>query len=296
MVRAGRAGPCRDRVPLTVLPRLGLYVLGCPGPSLPDARDRALPPRAAAGERPLEVFLPTKVQTWQGQQGSCVSHTATQLLEDDVLLVTGAQVDLSIAFVYRRARARRGWQDLDSGCYFRDAIAVLRTEGVPPDLLMPYKPDVFTEEPSPAARAAALRNRAAVFFEAPTSEAIVDALVARHPVGVCFTVAENVERAGKTGVLPPPEGKRLGAHCWEIDGFSRDPSRTPGPGLWFLVKNTWEKNPDGSPWGIGHPLRDVDQRFERHRRGRVWVPAGFIDGKESFDRFGLLRFPVERVA
>ena len=280
-----------------MLPALGLYRLGCLGPSVPDGRDRLLPPRAAApGERPLEVFLATKVQTWQGAQGSCVAHTLTQLLEDAVLLATGAQIDLSIAFVYYLARARRQWQALDSGSFFRDAIDVGRKEGVSPDLLMPYRPAVWDQAPSRAALEAAARNRASAFFETPTSAAIVDAMVQGHPVGVCWTVAENVEKTGKTGVLPPPEGKRLGAHCWELDGYSRDPSRTPGPGLWFLSKNTWEKNPDGSPWGIGHPLRDTDQRFVRHRQGRCWVPAAFVDGKESFDRFAVLRFPVERVA
>lgn len=265
------------------------YKLGVVAPSLPDVRDWPYPARGAGSDLPSEHYLPTKEQTFQGGQGSCLPHFVTQAIEDHLWLEQGVRTDLSIPFVYYEARRRRGWQDRDTGSFMRDAIAVARELGIPPSVVMPYDEDDWTTPPSAEAFRVAARNRAAEFYACRTSLDVASAIADGHPVGICFNVYENIERAGYDGMLPPPQGALLGAHCWELDGFVRRDGA-----LLFLVKNWWASNPDGSPWGFPHPLAEEDARFERHTHGRCWMPAAWIDGRQAYDGFAVLRFPLER--
>jgi hypothetical protein len=271
-----------------------LYPLGVLSPSLPDVRDRPYPGiPAAVGAAPSTVFLPTKEQTFQGRQNSCLPHTATQLMEDDIWMRMGVRTDLSIPFVYKEGRRYHGWQDSNTGMWFRDAINVCRTFGVPPSLLMPYDPNEWKRDPSQEAYDAAKRNRAAEFYKVSTSQDLVGALASGNPVGVCLLVHENVDDFGSTGRWVLPEGKQLGAHAYVVDGFDESGSYAPDGDLWFLGKNWWERNPDGTPWGVPHPLYGTDDRFVKHSRGRVWLHSSVIDSAASFDCYAVLKFPLE---
>ncbi len=263
---------------------------GVIAPSLVDARDRPLPVRAAAAqELPLERFLPTKEQTFQGHQGSCVWHGITQSFEDQIWMTQGIRTDLSIAVGYWLTREVRGWQDRDTGCFMRDAIDVCRRVGVAPAALGPYDPDSFRTPPSALALEVAARNRAGEFFSTPTALDCASAINAGAPVVLCLNIyGESWDRAGATGVLPGPIGSLDGAHCIELDGFSRVGGR-----LRLLGKNWHRFRPDGGPWGIPHPLNGSDVRFAEHVQGRLWLEADFVDSTQVFDTFSVLRFPLE---
>lgn len=272
-----------------------LYPLGVISPSLPDYRDRPFPvppSLAAPGATRTFKFLRTKRQTFQGQQNSCLPHLATQMIEDDILMRTGIYTDLSIAFVYIEGRRLHGWHKQNVGMWFRDAISIARRLGIPPNISMPYDPNDWTTEPTDEAREIALRNRAAEFFATPTSQDIKNALDAEHPTGICEVVHENVDEFGYEGIWHAPEGKQLGAHALEIDGYDETGEFAPDDSeIWFLGKNWWQKNADGSLWGVDHPMHDADPWFADHR-ARFWIRGSVIDSAASFDKFSLLRFPI----
>lgn len=263
---------------------------GVVGPSLVDARDRAFPARAVdPSTLPLERFLPTKEETFQDHQGSCVWHAITQAFEDQIWMVQGIRTDLSIAVGYYLTREVRGWQQLDSGCFVRDAIGVSRRAGIAPAILGPYDPDDFLTPPSALALEAAGRNRCDAFYATPTALDCASAINAGSPIVLCFNVYRgSFEAAARDGTLTWPDGPLDGAHCVELDGFSR-----VGGQLRLLAKNWHRRRQGGAPWGKPHPLHGQDARFERHGQSRFWIPADLVDSTQVFDTFSVLRFPLE---
>ena len=210
-------------------------------PALPDARAFAFAPkttRALPKSVDLRASLP---QVWsQGNIGSCVAH-AVAVAHIAAQQKSGLKATMpSRLALYFQARAVRGWQHQDSGCYITDACKITAKLGAANEKLYPYTPSKFTLKPPASVYKDALLRQTIEYQKLDsTKENVIRAALAEgYPVVFGSTLYENHDKL-VDNVMPDPDldTALVGGHAMAMVGYDDDKKR-------FLVRNSW-----GRSWG-----------------------------------------------
>lgn len=229
---------------------------------LRDPRDRMYSAYRAPSTLPKSVDLRDEMPAVydQGGQGSCVANAcaavAAHLLGDNGAFPMSRP---SRSFIYYEARARRGWQNDDSGSYIRDAMKVMAQEGVLPEDRFVYDDRVYDREPSNETQREALATRIFPFMRLDKGmygvpiNTLYGALADGHPVAFGCTLFESFESfvVEQTGEVPMPADIEapIGGHAMVAVGYDMQRGAV-------LVRNSW-----GAGWGIA---------------GHCWMPTAYL--------------------
>jgi C1A family cysteine protease len=226
---------------------------------IPDRRDRLAIPKFALSTLPPLVDLRPKFPVPcydQGDLGSCTANALAGVVEFERLR-DGATPDFvpSRLFIYYNERMVEHSIQSDSGAMLRDGIKVLAKLGACPEVLWPYKPEVFTVRPPPFCYVEANRHKVRSYQRvSPTVNGIRSALATGSPVAFGFTVYESFESpdVARTGVAPMPgrNERALGGHAVAAFGYDDTNQR-------LIVRNSW-----GPKWG---------------QEGYFTLPYGFLE-------------------
>jgi C1A family cysteine protease len=210
-------------------------------PALPDARAYAFAPKATQA-LPQSVDLRNKLpQVWnQGSIGSCVAHAVAAAHIAAQKKNGKAAVMPSRLALYFQARAVRGWQYQDSGCYITDAMKVTAKLGAANEKLYPYTTSKFTMKPPASVYKDALLRQTVEYQKIDsTKPAVIKAALAEgHPVVFGSTLYENHDKL-VDNIMPDPDltTSVIGGHAMTIVGYDDEKQL-------FLVRNSW-----GKTWG-----------------------------------------------
>lgn len=237
-------------------------------PDLPDKRDRAFVPRITAATKPLpaEVHLHGRCPPiWnQGNIGSCVAHGTCRAFVVEHLERNKAGFMPSRLQLYYDARAVRGWEKQDTGCYIRDAIKCLAKTGVGSESLWPYTPQKYAQKPPPAVYADAKSHQALEYLRIDNTRVndIKQALADGNLVVFGITCYDSMFSAAtkRTGIITMPTGSERGGHCMALTGYKDDT---------FEGHNSW-----GTAWGKG---------------GAFTIPAAYLTDPDLAADFWTLR-------
>lgn len=236
-------------------------------PDLPDHRDHAFPPRLASAKP-----LPAKASVagrcppiWQqGHIGSCVAHGAARAFCVEHAERSKAPFMPSRLQLYYDARAVRGWQKQDTGCYIRDAVKCLAKLGVGSEALWPYVPSKYAAKPPAKVYADATGHQALEYLRIDNTRAadIKQALAAGNVVIFGITCFDSMYAAAtkRTGEITMPAGKERGGHCMALVGYDGDT---------FHGHNSW-----GTAWG---------------NKGAFTIPAAYLTDPDLAADFWTLR-------
>lgn len=227
-------------------------------PSLPDARDHhsEVHARLELPAEPADVDLRAQGPlVWdQGQLGSCVPHGWLRAYNHAQRRQAQGLVSPSALFTYWVGRSLEGTVGYDSGLYVRDGGKAIANEGVADRFAWPYDIGRFTQRPAQAAWNQADRHLALHYTRLHDFRYIHNALQAKLPVVMGFSVYESFEDTGPDGLVPIPSREAiLGGHCVLIEGYRTDL-------MAFVVANSW-----GSSWGDRGYCYFPDVLFEPDR-------------------------------
>lgn len=212
----------------------------------------------------------------QGHQNACVAwvsayavKTYQEKLEQRHLLVRQGQPQwqhiFSPAFSYNQINQGR-----DGGATLVDALNLLSAKGALPWAEMPYDPDNYTRQPSPAQRGQARHYRIAYWRQVNVADPqeLKAQLHAGYPVMVGALIDEGLWQLKKQQRWHKAGGKALGGHALVLVGY--DEQRQA-----FKVMNSW-----GSDWADGG-FGWIDYRHFRRvaREGYVAKDAVNLPGQ-----------------
>jgi C1A family cysteine protease len=232
-------------------------------PDLPDYRDCSfkdtidsakltnLPPTAIIPEEELPAVFD------QGHLGSCVGNSTSTMMSyiRDVTPRSRLQI-------YYEARRIVGQENVDEGCYIRDAIKVISTIGAGRETWWPYiESNVFVDPPLKVDRDA-LWRKVFSYARLETCDDFRKCLADGFPFVIGFTVYDQFQSGstGKTGILNwPKSGERVhGGHAvcvigydtqfktsqWAQDARNMGVAEIDIPEAVYIVRNSW-----GKDWG-----------------------------------------------
>jgi C1A family cysteine protease len=233
-------------------------------PELPDKRAYAFVPKTTTG-LPKHVDLRDKLPpVWdQLHIGSCVAHAvAAAHIVAQKRDRTKAIMPSRLALYYS-ARAIRGWQRQDSGCYITDACKVAVKLGVAEEKLYPYKTSRVFLKPPASVEANALKHQAVEYqkLDSTNPKVLMAALAEGHVIAFGSVLYENHTEL-VNNVMPDPDlsTKMIGGHAMALVGYDL-PSKT------FLVRNSW-----GPQWGDnGHHAMSFKYITDRSLTDDVWI-------------------------
>lgn len=174
--------------------------------------------------------------------GSCSSNASALMFRFNARKQKLADFDPSRLFVYYAARARQGWQTIDSGSVIADNISVLADPGAPPESDWPYVPSKFAERPPDSAYAGAKGHEATIYMRVDGNiDAMRGCLAASFPFVFGTSIYSSFEDAKtwQTGDVPDPSGELIGGHAMLAVGYDDSTGR-------FKIRNSW-----GTNWGQG---------------------------------------------
>lgn len=183
----------------------------------------------------------------QGQLGSCTANAGAGLAEFLLRKFNLADFMPSRLFIYYNERVIDGDVPQDAGASLSDAIQVMTTDGVPPEVMWPYDITQFaTDPPQPVYDAGKLALMGPGQQVNQDDTDLKGVLASGYPVIFGFTVYESFEsqEVASTGIvpMPGPDEQILGGHAVMIVGY--DSTDTTEPTKW-KVRNSW-----GSGWGL----------------------------------------------
>lgn len=160
----------------------------------------------------------------QGPIGSCVGNS-TSNLHYFVQIKEGAKNPQygSRLFVYYNTRKREGTVKVDAGCMIRNAIKSITKEGICPEKLWAYDPEMFDDKPPAVAYAEALNHQAITYSRLMGLQQCKECIASGYPFVFGFSVYESfmgsdVARTGKARL--PKKGERLlGGHAVMAVGY-----------------------------------------------------------------------------
>jgi C1A family cysteine protease len=204
----------------------------------PDFRDYKFQRPAALADLPNSVpllpFAPGALD--QTTLGSCVVNATGGLIRYvRVMQRMPWAFETSRLFDYYNARARQGWESIDSGAYIRDAIWCAVNIGCIPEAQWPYDVAKFAERPPDWTYTSAERNKALEYRRLDqTKEQMMACLASGSPFVFGFSVYSNFPWDTKTGEVPMP-GRgtyTMGGHAVLAVGYDLGADRVRFTNSW----------------------------------------------------------------
>lgn len=186
----------------------------------------------------------------QGDYGSCVAFATAALKEwqeqrEHIKEVSEGKkdnrkkeyYDFSEAWIYTNCKKIDPWPD-EEGTDIRSAMKVLKKIGVPCEAAYPYK-DMFKKEPKIWAKLIAKWALIDSYYKCDTLDDIKYSLANNGPVVIGIECFEEIEWAGKNGVVSYPLNPNysLGGHAICVVGYMENSKM-------IKFKNSW-----GEDWG-----------------------------------------------
>ncbi len=218
-------------------------------PDLPDFRD--YPYKITA---PIE--LPERVDLRpefppvlnQGSLGSCVAHSTTgmlSLLQMRELKVKGKQAHEFVStrylapsrlMVYFNARLRLGpgMEKVDSGCFVRDALKSLATEGVCREELWKYETQRVFKKPTKGPVTEGVKYKTKEYMRLTSLQDMKECLASGFPFAFGYTLYDSFYTASKTGLIPMPLKAERARGGHSVMGVGYDETKKQ-----FIIRNSW---------------------------------------------------------
>lgn len=237
-------------------------------PDRPDPRDlpfemlRSGPLRFAESVDLRNMCSPVEDQ---GDIGSCVANATAGNMELLRKKQNLSSIDFSRLFIYYNARLMRGWTQYDSGCYIRDAIKTLASQGVCSEKKWPYIPSKFKRKPTKTCYRSALNFQILKYYRITSLAQMKQCLSDGFPFVFGFAVPDSFFEIDKTGIMKNPslqEGFN-GGHAVMAVGYKNIKGEP-----YFIIRNSW-----GS-WGD---------------EGYFYMPESFIRDFNYCDDFWTIR-------
>lgn len=231
-------------------------------PSLPDARDHvfeAAPRTAVLPSAVRLVWVPAALH--QAKIGSCVANAIAHAVQYQRIKQRKLHAwSPSRLFLYYNARAMRGWERIDSGCYIRDGIKSIATQGDVNEAEWPYDTARLVERPPQHCYDNALNDQVVRYRRLSGSLDQFKACLAEdQPFVFGFALYENFPWSGDGNVpMPGPSDSMVGGHAMLCVGYD-DATRR------FEFLNSW-----GQGWG---------------RKGRGTIPYDYLTNPGLADDF-----------
>lgn len=212
-------------------------------------------PLSAAAALPSKVMLSHPPVGDQGSQGSCVgwgtSNTrAVHLYYAKNYTSWSNSTDvLSAAYIYNQVKVN---SDCGSGAYIKDALNLLKNQGVCTYSSMPYVESNCSKQPTSSQKQNASDKKITSWTTIKKTDltSIKQQLYDHHPVVIGISVDQLWENGGdKNHVWKKNSGSTFGGHCVSIVGY--DDSMNA-----FYVQNSW-----GTGWGD---------------KGMIWIDYGMF--------------------
>ncbi len=253
--------------------------------SVPVARSALISHRGLPARVDISSDMPPVVN--QGQQNSCVAfsvgyYTRSYLerkargwsYDPPPYGGSGERV-FSPAFIYNQINGGK-----DSGSYFHHALDLVTQKGVAPWKLMPYRPNDYRTQPSPAVKATAKHYRAASYKRLPFDnlQAVKAELAAGRPIIFGITIDDAFYKLGDR-VYDKTGGRTYGGHAMTLVGYD-DTKKSPGGdrGAFKLI-NSW-----GKQWGKdGYGWISYRQWVAMRPYAYVLYPASAVDTSPDTD-------------
>ena len=210
-------------------------------PDLPDHRDHALPTVSAPPPEDkidLSPMCPPVLD--QKNLGSCTAFMTLACARFTAMEKGVEAKRLSELYQYYNSRVLQGTVKQDSGASIRNAFKALARWGSCLDTTWPYQVAKFKQTPpNKAFEEGAKRALKPVNYMriGQTAADIQGQIAAKNPVGIGFTCYDNLTEAGKTGIVPMPEGSVIGGHAILLVGYDREKRL-------YKFLNSWGRN-----WG-----------------------------------------------
>jgi len=208
-----------------------------------DKRDLKLRGRPKSGT--VDLSWDDQEVKYQGRVGSCASHTAMSLFEQQINKINVNflrdpvfKKGFSERYHYYFARKLNGGFPKFGGMTVRDMFKVMHKYGMAPDKLCPYKIAELNDEPNFAAQQYG-RNfwKIKDYFFIKDSDEVVTCLNSGRAVGIGLKVW-NFKADKTTGYIPMPDLKRetyRGGHAVTLLGYDAMLDRFKGINSW----GTW---------------------------------------------------------
>jgi C1A family cysteine protease len=233
-------------------------------PALPDARAYAFAPKTTKALPKAVDLRGSLPAVWnQGSIGSCVAHavSAAHIAAQKKNAKT-ATLPSRLA-LYFQARAVRGWQNQDTGCFITDAMKVTAKLGVANEKLYPYIVSRFTLKPPVSVYKDSLLRQTLEYqkLDSTKPQVIMAALAEGFPVVFGSTLYENHTDL-VNNVMPDPDltTSIVGGHAMTIVGYDAEKKL-------FLVRNSW-----GRTWGDnGHHWMSYQYICNLSLTDDVWI-------------------------
>lgn len=232
-------------------------------PDLPDHRDYML----SRIEQPLEA-VPLVVsglsraidrydQLWIG---SCTGQAAGRIFKFVDIKQGGLNIEPSRLQIYYDARKMRGWEQIDSGAYIRDAMSVIKDIGAAPETLWPYDPNKYNVAPPPEAYTEASKHQTIAYMRVDHNLSAMESCIASgYPFIIGATLYENFA-PDAFGRIPMPSGDVIGGHAFCVDGYNRNTR-------YFECANSWGMN-----WGdSGYFYMPYDYLLNNNLAADLWT-------------------------
>lgn len=201
------------------------YKLVCAGTAMPDF--------------PEEFQLETRRVKNQGNVGSCVAHTLSEVMEYYNYTQNKDDTELAVGFIYGN---RRNTDYKGEGMIVRDALGAIKKYGNVSKNLFPYNKEVpniinLFESQADALTPTAYPHRITEYVRLSDSNSIKLALMAGFPVPMAMTWYNDME-VDENGILCSNFNEKdyAGGHCMLLVGWN-----TSG----WVILNSW-----GEDWGV----------------------------------------------
>ena len=190
----------------------------------------------------LSIFFP-EIKN-QLNSNSCVGQAVASVLEYyRNIETTETSWDLSDTQLWYDARKKQGWETKNEGCYIRDALSIVKNEGITLEELHPFKYGNWYSEPSELSRQFQPMVKISKYYQCVNKEEIGVTLNKGIPLVIAMRLYSNFYN--NYGIYETKDGNFKGYHAMVIVGQTEN---------YYKVRNSW-----GSKWSLnGHVLIDKD--------------------------------------
>ena len=199
---------------------------------------------------------------------SCVGNAIAQAYEYYDRKTDLKHIDISRLDIYYWARAVRGWEREDNGCYIRDAMKACHRKGAADEKWWPYRGEKVFDMPPLEAQRFKIKGYKRV--EPHDIAAMKTALADENPIVIGGWFDLRGDFKGTRLNVPSRKPARAFGHAMLIVGHRKNCNGS----LEYCVRNSW-----GDDWAEnGHIW--IDSRYFQKRRGLVFE-AWVITPKEA---------------